>query len=95
MVDEKAIPYLSPGMNFDSGKKTAYVRNQARKKRDTPVPESMSQAVELPGMKAWVGEKDLPGISGCRVMPKDRLYIAPDIPDAPHNSYPSSTRATA
>jgi hypothetical protein len=95
MVDKKTITYLSPGVDFNPGKKAADVRNQAREKGDTPVPESMSQAVKLTGMKARVGKKDLPGISSCRVVLKDSLYVLPDVPDEPHNPYPFSTRATA
>jgi hypothetical protein len=98
---KKPSPNLSPGVNFNSGEKTADVRNQAREKRDTPVPEGMGQAMTLPGMEAGVDKKDLPSIPGCRVMLKDRLYIPPDAPDKLHQLLPlenhvsSSTRATA
>jgi hypothetical protein len=94
MVNEKAFPDFSPRVDFNAGKETADVRNQARKKRYMPVPQGVSQAVKLPGMKAGIDEKDLPGIPSCRVVLKDRLYIPPDAPDKLHR-VSSSTRATA
>jgi hypothetical protein len=93
MVNKKTIPNLSPGVNFDPGKETADVRNQAREKRDTPVPEGMSQAMKLTGMKARIDKKDLPSIPGCRVVLKDRLYIPPDAPDKLHNTKKSKTKS--
>jgi hypothetical protein len=95
MVDEKSLPNLSPGVNFDPGKETADMRNQTREKRDTPVPQRMSQAMKLPGMETGIGKKDLPGILGCRIVLKYRLHVLFDVADKPHNCYPSSTRATA
>jgi hypothetical protein len=94
VVDEKAFPDISPGVDFNPGAETADMRNQAREKRYMPVPQGMSQAVELPGMKAGIGKKYLTDISGCRVMLEDRLYIPPDAPDKLH-FVSSSTRATA
>jgi hypothetical protein len=94
MVDEKAFSDISPGVDFNACAETADMRNQTRKERHMPVPQRMSQAVKLPGMKAGISKKDFTDISGCRVVLKDRLYITSNAPDKLH-LVSSSTRATA
>jgi hypothetical protein len=87
VVDEKSLPYLSPGVYFNSGEKTAQMRNKTREKGDMPVPQSVRQAMKLSRVKPGVGEKDFPGIFSCRVVLVDRLYISSDAPDKIHKIF--------
>jgi hypothetical protein len=79
MINKKAFSDLGTGMDFNPCKKTADMRNKPGEKGNMPVPQSMSQTMELAGMKAGIDKNDLKDVLHCRVTVKGCLNIISDI----------------
>jgi hypothetical protein len=59
MVDEEAVADLGAGMDLDASEGTAEVGNDPGRHAQTPLMKEMSQAVQLAGVKAGVGQNNL------------------------------------
>jgi hypothetical protein len=84
MINKETLPYLGSGVNLYAGNKATQVRNQPGQNGDVPVTKGMSQAVELAGVKAGIGEQDFQGIYSRRVILKDGFDIIFYAPDKRH-----------
>jgi hypothetical protein len=60
------------------------MRNKPGEKRNMPVPQGMSKAMPLAGVKARIGKNDLPDVFNCRVVSKNCLNISPDVFNKQH-----------
>jgi len=57
MVDEKALPDIRAGVNFNAGEETGYLRYQAGYKRNPDVIQGVNQAMDQNSLKAGIQNK--------------------------------------
>jgi hypothetical protein len=59
MVDEEALADLGAGMDLDASEDTTELGNEPSRHAQVPLMKRMSQAMELAGVKAGVGQNNL------------------------------------
>jgi hypothetical protein len=59
MVDEEALADLSAGVDLDAGADATALGNEPGRHTQAPLMKRMSQAMELAGVKAGVGQYNL------------------------------------
>jgi hypothetical protein len=78
MVDEEPAADCRAGMDLDSRKETADLRDDTRQNRYAGFAKTMRKPVREDGVNSGVTEEDFEGALGSRILSKDRLDLFPE-----------------